>query len=151
MNTVLLLAVSLSALLLGGMAQAGTVCVVQSPETATCREFTSTFITNDIEQKGGTGVACLQADNSWKVVSGPGFGTSFYRNNSPVAYIGEGYFINGVYQQQPSQIRYNITRKSVCVPSLPRYLRDRPPGYGGANHHIGHTSGQLQNDNAPNR
>lgn len=101
-------------------------CVTQTTATHTCREFNTKVSFNGeyANQDGGNGVACLQSDGLWKVVSGPGFGSSFMRSdNLEVAYIGAGYYVNGVYYQQPTKIRYILTRKSVCVPAMPAFLQ----------------------------
>jgi hypothetical protein len=100
-------------------------CVVQTAETMTCREFqTMVQFNNEPEQSGPPAVACLQSSNMWKVVSGLGFGTSFYRNdNRQIAYQGGSYMVNGVLYQQPSRIRYIYTRKTACVPSMPQFYQ----------------------------
>lgn len=126
MKQTFFLTVALTILIMAHGAEAARVCLTRTNETATCREIKSVMVINGQEQHN-TGVACLQSDNSWKIVSGIGYGSSFFRNdNQPVAYVGPPILTDGGYQQQPTEIRYEVTRKSVCVPSMPVYLSDRP-------------------------
>jgi hypothetical protein len=98
------------------------VCYVKGPETATCRETLVTLISPTHRQEG-KGVACQQPDGFWKVVSGPGFGMSFWGRDTTTAYLGGSYMVNDQYYEQPTHVRYVVTRTSVCVPELPIELQ----------------------------